>query len=159
MGRLPAQFLFVGEGDPRYQNALARVAARHRDHIATRFEFTERREHRMIAGCDALLMPSQYEPCGLTQMRSQRYGTLPVVRRVGGLADTVEDDVTGFQFDEYTAEAFDDTLERAVERYSDAERWRAMTREAMQHDFSWPRRVREYDAVYAAAAKRAGLGA
>ena len=157
MGRLPAQFLFVGEGDPRYQNALARFAARFRDRIATRFDFTERREHRMIAGCDALLMPSLYEPCGLTQMRSQRYGTLPLVRRVGGLADTVENDVTGFQFDEYTSEAFDTALVRAVERYENADAWQKMMQEAMAHDFSWPRRVREYDAVYASALGEAGL--
>lgn len=157
MGRLPAQFLFVGEGDPRYQDALARFAARFRDRIATRFEFTERREHRMIAGCDALLMPSQYEPCGLTQMRSQRYGTLPLVRRVGGLADTVEDGVTGFQFDDYTSESFDGALVRAVKRYEDPEAWTAMMKEAMAHDFSWPRRVREYDRVYGSALERAGL--
>jgi starch synthase len=157
MGRAPAQFLFVGEGDPRYQDSLARFAAGFRNRVATRFEFTERREHRMIAGCDALLMPSQYEPCGLTQMRSQRYGTLPVVRRVGGLADTVVDDETGFSFDEYTPEALDGALTRAIERYRDAPRWAEMTRRAMAEDFSWPRRVREYDAVYASAAAHAGL--
>lgn len=157
MGRLPAQFLFVGEGDPRYQDALARFAAKHRDHIATRFDFTERREHRMIAGCDALLMPSQYEPCGLTQMRSQRYGTLPVVRTVGGLADTVDDDVNGFRFDDYTPEALDEALTRAVRRYADRPRWKAMVRSAMARDFSWPVRVREYDAVYRTALRRVGL--
>lgn len=157
MGRLPAQFLFVGEGDPRYQDALARFAARHRERIATRFDFTERREHRMIAGCDALLMPSQYEPCGLTQMRSQRYGTLPVVRSVGGLADTVDDDVNGFRFDAYTAEALDEALTRAVRRYEDRPRWNEMMRRAMAHDFSWPVRVREYDAVYASALQQVGL--
>ena len=66
-------------------------------------DFTDRLEHRLMAGADIFLMPSLYEPCGLTQMRAQRYGALPVVRRVGGLADTVEDGVTGFVFDEYTA--------------------------------------------------------
>ncbi len=157
MGRLPAQFLFVGEGDPRYQDALARFAARHRTRIATRFDFTERREHRMIAGCDALLMPSQYEPCGLTQMRSQRYGTLPVVRSVGGLADTVDDEINGFRFDAYTPEALDGALERAVDRYAQPTRWNEMVRTAMGHDFSWPVRVREYDDVYAAALRRTGL--
>lgn len=157
MGRLPAQFLFVGEGDPRYQNALARMAAQFRSRIATRFDFTERREHRMIAGSDLLLMPSQYEPCGLTQMRSQRYGTLPVVRRVGGLADTVDDEITGFVFDGFTSEAFDATLVRAVERYAERDRWQTMVTNAMAHDFAWPRRVREYDAVYRSAARRSGL--
>lgn len=156
MGRIPAQFLFVGEGDPRYQDALARVAARHRSRVATRFEFTERREHRMIAGCDALLMPSQYEPCGLTQMRSQRYGTLPVVRSVGGLADTVDDEVNGFRFDAYTADALDEALVRATERYADKDRWEGMMRTAMAHDFSWPVRVRQYDEVYRRALVRAG---
>lgn len=148
IGTLPAQFLFVGEGDPAYQEALHAVAARHPTRVATRFEFTEEREHRMIAGCDALLMPSQYEPCGLTQMRAQRYGTLPVVRSVGGLADTVDDEQNGFRFDDYSSEALDAALHRAVERHADRPRWDAMMRAAMRRDFSWPVRVREYDAVY-----------
>lgn len=155
--RLPAQWVFIGEGEPRYQAGLAALAREAPDRVVVRFEFTETREHRLIAGADALLMPSQYEPCGLTQMRAQRYGTLPVVRRVGGLADTVQDEVTGFMFDKYGTEALDGALERTVQRYGDPPAWRRMVREAMTRDFSWPRRVEEYDHVYQRAlVERAG---
>lgn len=145
---LPAQWIFLGEGEPGYQARLAELARSSPDRVAVRFEFTETREHRLIAGADALLMPSQYEPCGLTQMRSQCYGALPVVRRVGGLADTVEDEVTGFMFDAYHEDALDEALTRAVERFDDAAAWRSMVREAMSRDFSWTYRVTEYDRVY-----------
>jgi starch synthase len=143
-----AQWVFIGEGDPRYRDALADLATRYPDRVAVRFAFTEEREHRLMAGADALLMPSQYEPCGLTQMRAQCYGTLPIVRRVGGLADTVEDDVTGFMFDAYSAEALDGALGRAIARHGEGDRWQTMMRTALDRDFSWPRRVVEYDRVY-----------
>src|SRR5829696_9010319 len=86
-------------------------------------DFTEPLEHRLLAGADICLMPSQYEPCGLTQMRAQRYGTIPVARRVGGLADTIEDDRTGFLFDEYTASDFMRAVMRALERFRDPFAW------------------------------------
>jgi starch synthase len=152
-----SQFVFVGEGDPAYQERLATLARRHPDRIAVRFTFTEEREHRLIAGADVLLMPSLYEPCGLTQLRSQRYGTLPLVRRVGGLADTVDDEVTGFVFGPYEVDAFDEALARASARFAERNHWQAMVREAMGRDFSWPRRIREYDAIYAQALDEADV--
>ncbi len=82
-------------------------------------------------------MPSQYEPCGLTQMRAQRYGALPVVRRVGGLADTVDDRITGFMFDEYQPWALEEAVQYALDLYEDREAWEARVREAMSRDFSW----------------------
>ena len=94
-----AQFVFLGSGEPRYEQALVELATSAPDRIGVQLDFTDRLEHRLMAGADIFLMPSLYEPCGLTQMRAQRYGALPVVRRVGGLADTVEDGVTGFAFD------------------------------------------------------------
>src|SRR5829696_1597684 len=81
--------------------------------------FTEALEHLLLSGADICLMPSQYEPCGLTQMRAQRYGTLPVARRVGGLADTIEDGVTGFLFDDYAAGDFMRAAMRAVAQYQE----------------------------------------
>jgi starch synthase len=95
---LDAQWVFLGAGEPRYEDALRRVQARHPHKVRVDTAFADPKEHALIAGADLLLMPCQYEPCGLTQMRAQRYGTLPVVRAVGGLADTVEDGVTGFVF-------------------------------------------------------------
>ena len=117
-----AQFIFLGEGDRGYKQQLQEVAGHLPDRVAAFFEFTEEREHRLLAGADILLMPSQYEPCGLTQMRAQRYGALPVVRRVGGLSDTVEDQETGFVFDGYTSEALEVALRRAFATYRDRER-------------------------------------
>jgi starch synthase len=93
-------------------------------------------------------MPSLYEPCGLTQMRSQRYGAPPVVRSVGGLRDTVEDGLTGFWFDAYTPEAFAEAASRALACYADTARWQAMVRRGMAHDFSWERSVATYLDVY-----------
>ena len=118
------------------------------------FDFTEEREHRLLGGADFLLMPSLYEPCGLTQMRSQRYGALPIVRRVGGLADTVEDRVTGFVFDEYEGWALADAIRHAIDLYRDRDQWEEHVREAMSRDFSWEASVDRYQAVYARAMRR-----
>ncbi len=93
---LDAQFVFLGSGEQRYEQALVELAQSAPNRIGVQLDFTDRLEHRLMAGADIFLMPSLYEPCGLTQMRAQRYGAPPIVRRVGGLADTVEDGVTGF---------------------------------------------------------------
>ena len=152
--RLPeAQFIFLGEGDPGYRRQLEEVARNVPDRVAAFFEFTEKREHRLLLGADILLMPSQYEPCGLTQMRAQRYGALPVVRRVGGLADTVEDQVTGFVFDEFTTWALEVALRRAFALYPDREAWQLHMREGMARDFGWERSARRYLDLYDAAVK------
>jgi starch synthase len=145
---LDAQFLFLGAGDPRYEAELLELAQRAPGRIACEFNFTDRLEHRLMAGADMCLMPSQYEPCGLTQMRAQRYGTIPVARRVGGLADTIEDGVTGFLFDGYTSEEFMHAAVRALDHYHDPEAWRGMQREAMSRDFGWERSEARYRDVY-----------
>jgi starch synthase len=145
---LDAQFLFLGAGDPRYQAELTELAERAPGRIACEFDFTDRLEHRLMAGADMCLMPSQYEPCGLTQMRAQRYGTIPVARRVGGLADTIEDGVTGFLFDGYTSEEFMHAAVRALDQYHDPDAWRAMMREAMARDFGWEKSETRYRDLY-----------
>ncbi|UCC24291.1 MAG: glycogen synthase [Gemmatimonadales bacterium] len=149
-----AQWVFLGEGEARYRNALQALADAYPDRVAAFFEFTEEREHRLLGGADFLLMPSLYEPCGLTQMRSQRYGALPIVRRVGGLADTVEDRVTGFVFDEYEGWALADAIRHAIDLYRDRDQWEEHVREAMSRDFSWEASVDRYQAVYARAMRR-----
>ena len=147
-----AQFIFLGKGEKRYEDGL-RVAAEARpDHVALQTDFQEVREHRLLAGADLLLMPSLYEPCGLTQMRAQRYGALPVARRVGGLADTVEDQVTGFVFDEYEADALDLTVGRAVDLYAQGtDLWQWHVLEAMNRDFGWQSSAAKYLDVYRSA--------
>lgn len=146
--RLEAQWAFLGEGEARYQDAIARLAASAPDRIGYSFEFTEEREHKLLAAADFLLMPSLYEPCGLTQMRAQRYGALPVVRRVGGLADTVDDRVTGFLFDEYQPWAVEEAVQYAIDLYRDRETWEERVRRAMARDFSWDRSAAAYAEVY-----------
>ena len=145
---LDGQFLFLGAGEPRYMDELTELANRAPGRIACEFNFTDRLEHRLMAGADMCLMPSQYEPCGLTQMRAQRYGTIPVARRVGGLADTIEDGVTGFLFDGYTSEEFMHAAVRALDHYHDPPAWRSMMREAMSRDFGWERSESRYRDVY-----------
>ncbi len=151
---LDAQYIFLGSGEPRYERALSSIAARAPSRIAVEFEFTEPLEHALLAGADLCLMPSQYEPCGLTQMRAQRYGTIPVARRVGGLADTIEDGVTGFLFDDYAPGAFMEAVVRALDHYRDRDGWRAMMREAMGRDFGWERSELRYREVYRRALAR-----
>lgn len=150
---LDAQWVFLGEGEQRYEDELRSRCEEHPDKVAAYFDFTEEREHKLLAGADFLLMPSQYEPCGLTQMRAQRYGALPVVRRVGGLADTVDDRVTGFLFDEYQPWALEEAMAYAVDLYGQRDRWEEHVSTAMARDFSWRAGVQRYQEVYQRAAE------
>jgi starch synthase len=151
--KFDAQWIFLGEGEVRYEEALGSLCEELPEKVSATFEFTEEREHVLLAGADFLLMPSQYEPCGLTQMRAQRYGALPVVRRVGGLADTVEDRITGFLFDEYQPWAVEEAVGYAVSFYQNRAAWRECVREAMSRDFSWRAGVSRYQEVYRQAAE------
>jgi len=143
-----AQFIFLGAGEHRYHEALASLAAAAPDRVAVEFMFTDHVEHRLLAGADALLMPSLYEPCGLTQLRAQHYGAIPVARRVGGLSDSIEDGVTGFLFDPYEPAALAQAIRRAEECYADRAAWRKMVREAMARQFGWNRSGEQYLALY-----------
>lgn len=145
---LDAQYIFLGQGEPRYEQALKEIAARAPARIAVETNFSEDLEHLLLAGADMCLMPSQYEPCGLTQMRAQRYGTIPIARRVGGLADTIEDGVTGFLFDDYTPADFMKSAMRAIGQYAEQPGWRDMMKEAMTRDFGWERSSAKYRQVY-----------
>jgi starch synthase len=143
-----AQFVFLGAGEERYESALSAVAERAPDRVAVDTAFTEHKEHVLLAGADFLLMPSLYEPCGLTQMRAQRYGAIPVARRVGGLADTIEDQITGFLFDDYSAGELHLALQRALLVYEDEDSWQEHQREAMGRDFGWERSAEKYLGLY-----------
>jgi starch synthase len=148
LSRTDAQFIFLGAGEHRYHQALAALADRAPERVAVEFAFSDRREHQLLAGADLLLMPSLYEPCGLTQMRAQRYGTIPVARGVGGLADSIENGDTGFLFDAYTPAALEEAVRAAVARYHDDIAWPAMMRRAMKQSFGWERSLVQYDTVY-----------
>jgi starch synthase len=145
---LDAQFVFIGAGERRFEEALRGIASLIPDRVAVDTNFTDELEHYVIAGSDFLLMPCQYEPCGLTQMRAQRYGVAPIVRRVGGLADTVEDGVTGFVFGPYENEPLLGAALRGIDCYGNPAEWNRMVRTAMARDFGWARSVESYLAMY-----------
>jgi starch synthase len=143
-----AQFVFLGSGEHRYHEALANLAAVYPDRVVAEFAFTDRLEHRLLAGADFLLMPSLYEPCGLTQMRAQRYGAIPIARAVGGLRDSVEDGVTGFLFADYSTAALATAVERALYAYDHRDTWRTLVRNAMTQHFGWDEPTIRYAAIY-----------
>ncbi len=155
--KLPIQIVLVGTGDPKYHQLLAKYVAQFPEQLACNFTFDHALAHQIEAGADAFLMPSRFEPCGLNQMYSMRYGTVPIVRRVGGLADTVNE-TTGFMFEEYSASALVEAVTRAVNMFRDREAWKRLMRAGMQQDFSWSRSALEYERVYerVLAKRRAG---
>jgi len=162
-----AQLVLLGTGEPEYEALLREAGERHPGWVAVRIGFDERLAHWIEAGCDAFLMPSRYEPSGLNQLYSLRYGTVPVVRKTGGLADSVVDatpealargEATGFVFEEYSPEAFWRAVERALLAYRDPETWRRLVQAGMVADFSWDRAARRYVDLYTLAkAKRTGV--
>ncbi|MEP6966304.1 MAG: glycogen synthase GlgA, partial [Polaromonas sp.] len=152
-----AQLAVQGNGDPALETAFANAAAAHPGRVAVRLIYDESLAHRMMAGADAMLVPSRFEPCGLTQLYALRYGTVPVVRRVGGLVDTVVDaseaavraDVaTGFMFGPATPAALADALDQAVKTWRQPANWRQLMLRGMAQNFSWASAASQYMALY-----------
>lgn len=151
-----ARFVLLGTGLPKYEEFFAEAAKRWPDRCATLLKFDGGLAHLIEAGLDIFLMPSLYEPCGLNQMYSLRYGTVPVVRATGGLADTVTDadateDGVGFVFEEYTTAAMMDAVERSLKAYANRERWAQIRRRGMERDLSWDASASRYLEVYRSA--------
>jgi starch synthase len=148
------QWVLLGAGEPRYEEFFAGAAARYPAKFAVRMGYDEALAHQIEAGADIFLMPSRYEPCGLNQMFSLKYGTIPIVRAIGGLKDTVEnyDDAgqsgTGFVFVPYDAAALLEAIDRALRVYREKHRWTALRRRAMNQDFSWTRSAQIYEELY-----------
>jgi starch synthase len=145
--RRGAQLVLLGTGERDIEDALRALAASYPRHIAVRIAFDERLAHLLEAGADLFLMPSRFEPCGLNQFYSMRYGTVPLVRRTGGLADSVNDQ-TGFLFDEPTTQAFAAALGRALDAWQDHAAWRTRQLAGMARDFGWAEPARAYLAAY-----------
>lgn len=156
-GELPslARFVVLGTGEPRYQDMWRGLAQWRPDRVSVHVGYDERRAHLIEAGADLFMMPSRFEPCGLNQMYSLRYGTVPVVRAVGGLVDTVRPfnpkngQGTGFLFSEYAPWAFLEALQSALSLYyRNRPAWIRLQKNGMRKDFSWDRSAGEYVKVY-----------
>jgi starch synthase len=151
---LDAQFVLLGTGEPALHQAFEAAKTRHPSRIGLMLGFDVALSHKIEAGADMFLMPSRYEPCGLNQMYSLAYGTIPVVRATGGLDDTIHhfDPQTGvgngFKFSEATSEALRLTVSHAVALYRQPDLWRRLIENAMACDFSWSRSAKEYEALY-----------
>ena len=163
------QWAILGTGDPQYHELFARLSESHSDKVSARLEFSDTLAHRIEAGADIFLMPSRYEPCGLNQLYSLKYGTVPVVHKTGGLADTIAhpngDNIAnhranGFVFDKYDAEALEHVLAQACEMYrSDKAAWHQLVTTGMRQDWSWKTSAQAYEKLYEETLQRAAASA
>jgi len=159
-----AQWVILGTGEPFYHDTIGQLAREYPHRVAARLEFSDALAHRIEAGADIFLMPSRYEPCGLNQLYSLKYGTVPVVRATGGLVDTVSDTTpetlnagkaTGFAFHDLHAQALDAALRRAVDtHWQNPDTWRQLVMTGMQQDWSWKASAQRYLEVYGHACRQ-----
>jgi starch synthase len=149
-----AKIIILGKGDSHFQKRVEGLGEAHKGNVYVHTGYDEALAHRIYAGSDLLLMPSLYEPCGLSQLISMRYGTIPVARKTGGLVDTITDHEplkgygTGFLFREYAASSLAECLRRAFSVYVDKRRWKRMISDAMKKDFSWKKSAVKYVELY-----------
>ena len=149
------QFVVLGTGEERYENMFRHFAWKYQGKVAANIYYSEAMSHKIYAACDAFLMPSLFEPCGLSQLMSLRYGTIPIVRETGGLKDTVEpyneydSTGTGFSFANYNAHEMLYTIKYAMDVFYNRKReWNKLVERAMKKDFSWNTSAREYEKLY-----------
>jgi starch synthase len=151
---LGVSLVLLGTGDKTYEKQFAELGEKHRGNFGLKIAFDNVLAHKIEAGADMFLMPSRYEPCGLNQMYSMRYGTIPVVRATGGLDDTIKEFDTksgkgnGFKFSEYSSGALVEAVKRALRVYEKREVWLGLMKNAMKEDFSWNRSAIQYEKVY-----------
>ena len=169
LGALPeliaaqAQLIVLGDGDRWLRDELGRLEGEYQSHVRLAARFDEGLAQRIYAGADMFLMPSRYEPCGLGQLIAMRYGTIPIGRRTGGLADTILDPQehpetgTGFLFDEFSTVGFVAAFERALMAFRDPETWERLQHNAMSRDYSWRASANHYVDAYVAALRARGI--
>ncbi len=151
--KMDIQMVILGTGDIKYHEIMQSMVAKYPKVISLSLKFDDPLAHKIYAGSDIFLMPSRYEPCGLGQLISLRYGTIPLVFRTGGLADTVNSD-NGFVFSNYSKASLIKTIKRALETFKDKARWEALVENAMKCNFSWDASARKYLDLYAKAKAR-----
>jgi starch synthase len=154
LSNLDVQFILLGTGDKKYEDIFEALQKRYPQKVGVYIGFSNELAHLIEAGSDMFLMPSRYEPCGLNQMYSLRYGTIPIVRATGGLEDTIEDydqatgSGTGFKFSRYDPKDLFNTIQRALAVFADQHAWRKLMKQGMQKDFSWEASAKKYVALY-----------
>lgn len=147
------RLVILGAGEAKYKQLIEEEAKKYPDKLSFRFGFDVKLSHLVTAGSDIFLMPSRFEPCGLNQIYCMKYGTIPVVRRTGGLNDTVRDvstgqDATGFKFADYSKDALLEKVREALSIFKDKNAWDALVRNAMKEEFSWQEAAKKYIEVY-----------
>jgi starch synthase len=151
------QLVCLGSGDPTFEQDLRILRAKYPDRVGVHIAYNENLAHKIEAGADVFLMPSRFEPCGLNQLYSLRYGTLPIVRNTGGLADSVVNaseenrkagTATGFKFEASTAEELLAVMREAIQLFGRPRIWRKMVITAMESNFSWDKSAKRYIALY-----------
>lgn len=153
------QYVQLGSGSPELEQALLKLAVRYPDKVAVRIGYNTGLSHRIEAACDFYLMPSRFEPCGLNQMYSLRYGTIPIVRATGGLDDSIKDvaeeenEATGIKFYEFSVRALSRAIRKALVLYQTPDLFELVRRNGMETDYSWERTTHYYEAVYERALK------
>jgi len=144
---LKCQFVFLGTGDKKYEDSLKALAKKYPSQFSAQIKFDARLAQEIYAGSDIFIIPSRFEPCGLTQMIAMRYGAVPVVRSTGGLADTVDESV-GFVFKKFTSRALYVAIKKAVDGHRNKKKWRAMQVRGMKKNFSWESSAKKYLDIY-----------
>ncbi|MGE0407534.1 MAG: glycogen synthase, partial [Candidatus Korobacteraceae bacterium] len=154
LAREPLMIVGLGTGDREYEDLFRRLTRQYPGRFGVKIAYNERLAHKIEAGADMFLMPSHYEPCGLSQIYSLRYGTVPIVRATGGLDDTIEQwdpatgKGTGFKFLDYNEDALLASIRQALEVFQDRSSWQVLQRNGMAQDFSWKSSAREYQRIY-----------
>jgi len=148
LGKLNWQFVLLGAGDPKLEAMAKKLQEALPDRVRVETRYDAKLARQIYGGSDVFLMPSRYEPCGISQMIAMRYGSVPLVRAVGGLHDTVTDSETGFVFVDTKLKSFNDTVRRALDLYPYHSRWMDLQKAGMALDFSWPNSARKYFDLY-----------
>lgn len=142
------QLIILGVGEEQYEKKLLDLSKKYPKNLSVQIKFDPILAQKIYAGCDIFLMPSLFEPCGLGQMIAMRYGTIPIVRKTGGLADTVEEEKTGFLFEKYDYRAFLESIKRALQNYQNKKKWKSLIKNTMSKDFSWQKSAKAYFKLY-----------
>lgn len=152
--QLECQVIILGTGDPNYHEVLQKIKQKYPERIGIKLGFDAVLAQKIYAGSDMFLMPSKYEPCGLGQLISFKYGTIPIARKTGGLADTVHDfdpesgEGDGFVFEEYSSKALLSAIKKAIEVYKDKSLWKKLREKVMDYDYSWDASAKKYVSLY-----------